>query len=1059
MKTHLTGIRCFAALGPAIFLMSLGHGAVASAAETLSLAGQWRFRLDEKNQGLAEQWYAGVLPAPNAGRGQIPLPGTTDEAKAGRPNTEKPTLAGPYRTNVYTGAAWYQRDVEIPAGWKSKRVTLFLERVRWTSQVWLDGRPIGDAQDSLIAPHVYDLGVGIAPGKHTLTIRVDNTVKYQLGIFVSALFGGTPTDMNGIVGKIELRATGPAAIDDVQVYPDVEHKLARVRVHISNATSKPGHGEIRAHLGPYPSSMTLAHKCHDVSWDERGGQAEFDLPLGRQARMWDEFSPALYQLYVSLVVNGEGAGDRTVIFGMRQFGIRGTQFTINGRPVFLRGTLECAVFPLTGYPPTDVAAWQRIYRIIKSYGLNFMRFHSWCPPEAAFAAADVEGVMLQVEGPIANVEVGKDAPRDAFVEAEFKRMVRVYGNHPSFCLMTLGNEYGGSDKLLSHWIDMLKQEDPRHLYASPSCGQLTANRQFTEGMPRGIHGPGTDADFAGAMAKLDRPQIIHEVGQWTFYPNFDEMRKYTGVLAAKNFEMVRDDLAAKYMLDLAPRFFQATGNQAVLLYKEEIEVLLRSAGCAGFSLLDLHDYPMQGTALVGPLDRFWDSKGFVAPQTHREYCGATVPLLRMKKRTFTSDETFSATVDVAHFGPKDLRHAQPEWSIRDGNRTEVASGSLPAVDLRTGKVTALGAIRTSLAKAPAPCELSVRVALKDTPFVNQWEIWVYPAGPSPQAPADVMVSREWDEATKEALAAGKKVVFFPRQHVGRSLPGSFLPVFWSPVWFPTQQPNTMGILCDPRHPLFARFPTEFYSNWQWYDLLQHSRSVILDETPASFRPTVQVIDNFARNHKLGNVFEARVGNGRLLVCTIDLLGHLDERPAARQFLASLYRYVASEQFRPSEALDAAMLDQLFVYSNTLLKLEAKVVQADSEDREHQNVAANAIDGNADTFWHTRWGEKDDPLPHYLVIDLGRPVRLRGITYLPRQDQANGRIRDAEIYCSLTPKDWGKPAAAVRWDASAQLQTVRFRQPVEARYLKLLVKSTANGPFAAVAELDVILADR
>jgi hypothetical protein len=154
-----------------------------------------------------------------------------------------------------------------------------------------------------------------------------------------------------------------------------------------------------------------------------------------------------------------------------------------------------------------------------------------------------------------------------------------------------------------------------------------------------------------------------------------------------------------------------------------------------------------------------------------------------------------------------------------------------------------------------------------------------------------------------------------------------------------------------------------------------------------------------------------------------------------------------------------MLDQLFVYSNTLLKLEAKVVQADSEDREHQNVAANAIDGNADTFWHTRWGEKDDPLPHYLVIDLGRPVRLRGITYLPRQDQANGRIRDAEIYCSLTPKDWGKPAAAVRWDASAQLQTVRFRQPVEARYLKLLVKSTANGPFAAVAELDVILADR
>ncbi len=161
----------------------------------------------------------------------------------------------------------------------------------------------------------------------------------------------------------------------------------------------------------------------------------------------------------------------------------------------MRGTLECAIFPLTGYPPTDVAAWRRIYRIIKSYGLNFMRFHSWCPPEAAFAAADQEGVMLQVEGPIANIDVGADARRDAFIEAELLRMVRAYGNHPSFCLMTLGNEYGGTDELLSRWIDMLEREDPRHLYSSPSCGQLTANRQFTEGMPRGIHGPGTDADF------------------------------------------------------------------------------------------------------------------------------------------------------------------------------------------------------------------------------------------------------------------------------------------------------------------------------------------------------------------------------------------------------------------------------------------------------------------------------------------------------------------------------------------------------------------------------------
>ena len=304
--------------------------------------------------------------------------------------------------------------------------------------------------------------------------------------------------------------------------------------------------------------------------------------MGKNPRLWDEFSPALYELTVSMTAksaNRTFADQQTVTFGMRKFATRGTQFTMNGRPVFLRGTLECAIFPLTGYPPTDVPSWQRIYRIIKSYGLNFIRFHSWCPPDAAFAAADLEGVMIQAEGPQANIPAGVDKQRDAFIEQELLRIIRTYGNHPSFCLMTLGNEYGGSDAVLSHWVDMLIKEDPRRLYSSASSAQITANRQFTErGRPRGVQGPGTDMDFREAYAKEDRPLIGHEIGQWTFYPNFDETKKYTGVLAAKNFDLVRDDLAAKHLLDLAPRFVQATGRHAVLLYKEEIEILMRTPG-------------------------------------------------------------------------------------------------------------------------------------------------------------------------------------------------------------------------------------------------------------------------------------------------------------------------------------------------------------------------------------------------------------------------------------------------------------------------------------------------
>jgi hypothetical protein len=692
--------------------------------EPISLAGQWRFVLDPNKEGVEQQFFNRELPQ------RISLPGSTDEAKLGVPNPDKPNLDGLYRLNEYEGQAWFQRDIQIPAAWQGKRVSLFLERTHWVTTVWVDGELVG-TQDSLIAPHVYDLGINLKTGAHRLTICVDNTRKIDLGRFVSINYAGTQTNWNGLIGKLELRAKDPVSAADVKVYPDVGRKMAKVTVLISNVTGRPASGKLVLRAsGPAGAGNPPALEVNFTAAEPQT-LVTAELPMGIDVRLWDEFSPALYELTVSMYASSTRQRfiDRqTVTFGMRKFATRGTQFTLNGRPVFLRGTLECAIFPLTGYPPTDIPSWQRIYRILKSYGLNFIRFHSWCPPEAAFAAADIEGVMVQAEGPQANIPAGLDKQRDAFMEQELLRMIRTYGNHPSFCLMTLGNEYGGSDAVLSHWVDMLIKEDPRRLYSSASSAQVTANRQFTErGRPRGVQGPGTDVDFREAIAKEDRPLIGHEIGQWTFYPNFDEIRKYTGVLAAKNFELVRDDLAAKHLLDLAPQIVQATGRHAALLYKEEIEILLRTPGHAGFSLLDLHDYPGQGTALIGVLDPFWDSKGFVAPETHRQYCGPTVPLLRMKKRTFTTEETFAAEADIAHFGPEDIANAQPVWSIRDEAGREVAAGSLAARAVPTGKLTSLGTFSASLAKVPAPAKLTVRLQLAGTAFANDWDIWVYPA--------------------------------------------------------------------------------------------------------------------------------------------------------------------------------------------------------------------------------------------------------------------------------------------------------------------------------------------
>ena len=897
---------------PALLVMSVlctvalagdGHQKSTPAAETVSLAGDWRFEIAGTNSESC----------PTTLSKQIRLPGTIDDARLGPPNTNAPTLAGPWRLSDYAGPAWYQREIEIPAGWAGKRVTLFLERCRWVTTVWLDDKKIG-SQDSLIAPHVYDFGTGVAPGKHRLTICVDNTMKIFLGCINSALFGGTWGNMNGIIGRIELAATPPVWLDAVQVYPDVDKKTARVVVKIGNATGKAGSGE-----------MKIGEKTITADWDQKGGQAELEVDMAG-AKLWDEFSPNLTELTVAL-----GDHQRTVRFGMRKFAMRGTQFTLNDRTIYLRGTVENSVFPLTGYPPMEVESWRKIFQIVKSYGLNFVRFHSWCPPEAAFTAADLEGVLMQAEGPMANASPGKEAKTDAFMVAEHQRMVDAYGNHPSFCLMALGNEFRGgkgggkggekeadkgTDKigvLMSDWLNRLMQRDPRHLYSEATARLWTTNRQWTELYEgRGIFGDGTERDLSDIVAKEPRPILGHEIGQWAYWPDPREIAKWTGVMALKNFEMVHEDLKKKHLIEQEAQFVEACGKFSTLLYKEEIEVLLRTPGYGGFSLLALNDYPTQHTAIVGPLDAFWDSKGFITPEAFRRFCSDTVPLLRMPKRCYTSDENFEATAQVAHYGPADLADAQADWKIADAQGREVAAGKWPSLTVPTGKVTGLGAIKASFANVKTPGKFTVTVSLAGTKFANDWEIWVYPAKPAPEPVGGVEVFSKWD-AARHALAQGKRVIFCPGStKPERLLPGSFLPVFWSPFLAKKASHNMkiFGVLCDPRHPLFAQFPTEMHSNWQWYDLMEHSRLFVLDDTPADYRPLVQVIDNFARNHKLGAVFEAQVGSGQLLVCGFDVLSQ-KKSPSMQQFLRSLYAYASSADFKPAANISPEMLEKIF----------------------------------------------------------------------------------------------------------------------------------------------------
>jgi hypothetical protein len=926
---------------------------------SIPLAGTWQFRLDPDNVGVTEAWYAKALDD------TVTLPGTTDENQKGifKSEAREDRLS---RLWYWKGPAWYQKRVTVPDAWADKRVTLLLERSKHT-RVWVD-ETFCAWEDTLSAPQVFDVTEPMMPGDHTITILVDNAKLPPVGPS-HAVDERTQTNWNGIVGKIELQATDPVWLDDVQVYPDVQKKEVRVRVLIGNITGKTFAGQIAMACKSTDGVKTSGFKTQTVGvkGGAKGCVVEFNCQTGESLPLWDEFQPALLRLTLSLRASTEDeafSDSHSVSFGMRSFATQRNQFTVNGRPTFLRGKLDCCFFPLTGYAPMDKAGWLRVLSIARSYGINHYRFHSWCPPRAAFEAADQLGMYLQPELP--NKRSAFNAPENQeaayhnidrldvkgtdtkvslydYGKREGELILKAYGNHPSFAMFTLGNELGrtqGMYDLVTHF----RQTDPRHLYA-----QGSGNMHWNPSLPHGddfwvtnktaktlpVRGaffqgdypnphiehasPSTLVDFSDSIAGVPVPVLSHENGSFQVSPDFREIPKYTGVTRARNLEIFRERLQDAGMLDQAQDFVRASGALSVICHREDIEACLRTNGLGGFQMLDIQDFPGQGTALVGILNVFMESKGLITPAAWRQFCCETVPLLRMKKYTWTADETFVGRVQVAHYGPADLADARVTWQVTDSKGGEIQRGAFDPTTIEQGQVCELDMFALPLQTIAAPQKLTVMLAIDDSPYHNQYCVWVYPSRVDTEAPRGVMVTRSFQaEATERKLAQGGRVLLLPElDGLPHTVPGGFQTDFWSPMFHAAAEkrglppaPGTLGFICDPNASALARFPTEFHSDWQWWHLVKNSRPIKFDGTPDAYRPIVQVIDNFVRNSKLGLIAETRVGKGKLLICAIDLLAHQD-KPEARQLLHSLLRYAGSRKFAPKVEIRVELLNKLF----------------------------------------------------------------------------------------------------------------------------------------------------
>ena len=923
--------------------------------QSLSLAGEWKFKIDSLDQGVKDKWYEDL-----AGEETVRLPGSMAENRKGNEVTLKTDWTGEivdrsYFTDIkyeryrqpgnikipfwlkpvkyYKGVAWYQKDVDFPSEWDGKNIILYLERPHWESTVFINGAKAGSA-NSLAVAHQYNITSLLGPGKNHISIRIDNRVVIPVGINSHSISDHTQSNWNGIAGEISLKATSKTFIRDIRIYPDVQGKKAKIIVAIANNANAAFKGdvEIQAETQNSASPLKLNWKKVQVNTNSADLQLVIDYPMGDNVRLWSEYKPSLYKLSVNLK-NEDGKVIDTLSqdFGMRDFKAKGTRFEVNGHQVFLRGTLECCIFPLTGYPPTDIKSWMHVLKTFRDYGLNTVRFHSWCPPEAAFIAGDRLGMYFQIEcSSWANsgTSIGDGGIIDEYIYREGDRILEAYGNHPSFCMLAYGNEPAGNDqnaylgKLLTYW----KAKDNRRVYTSAAGWPVIPENDYNnnpdpriqhwgEGLNSIINreAPQTEFDYHDIISKYSIPTVSHEIGQWCVYPDYKEISKYTGVLKPTNFEIFRESLTENGMGDQAEAFLMASGKLQALCYKADIEAALRTQGFAGFHLLQLHDFPGQGSALVGILNPFFESKGYIKPEEFRMFCNETVPLVRLKKMTYLNNEIFSAPVEIAHFGEVPIEKPEVICQVSNENGDIIHKEIFTKDRIEIGNCSSIGLYQMDLSDLKKAQRLTLEVAISNTLFKNSWDFWVYPAKQQ-TGNASVLITDDLNPEAIAKLKEGGSVLLLDFGKIGKEKGAQvaigFSSIFWNTAWTNNQPPHTLGILCDPKHPVFKDFPTEFHSNWQWWDPVSHSQVMILDGFPTALRPLIQPIDTWFTNRRLALAFETKTAGGKLMVCSIDLKNISDDRIVSKQLLISVLNYMNSQSFDPQVEVDINKIREL-----------------------------------------------------------------------------------------------------------------------------------------------------
>lgn len=877
------------------------------------LSGEWEVFLDESKKDAIPEKYPD----------RINLPDSTSNAGLGRLNTE---IEYGCLTDLhkFEGFAWFRRTINISGEMAEHGLTLFLERSRKT-RVYLDGKLVS-GYCSLCTPHRCDLA-GTSAGIHELVICVDNT-DYPTG-------GGhltsrdTQTNWNGIVGRIELQSYC-AYPEYIYAVPDPEKRTLHVRAEIKGAAC--GTAELRV----YDTVQEYGSATAPVSADK---PLECDIQLAESTPLWSDSDPAPLKLELTI------GGDRfTVTTGLRRMTSNDRTLLINGRQTFLRGKHDGLVFPQTGYMPTDVDSWLKFFETLGEYSINHVRYHTCCPPDAAFEAADILGIYLQPELPFWGTVPDEFGAEHEFLREEGWRMLREFGHHPSFVMMSMGNELWGSKERLNELISGYKSQFPDKLYAGGSNNfqfvpcvleqedffsgvRLGANRLIrgsyamcdapqghiqTE-RPNSLHNYDPLIDEAAALGgtqiidengeimiqygtemkkvkaeswdniSVHVPVISHEVGQYAVFPDFDEIKDYTGPVRHEAYAAYRKGLEESGMLHRWRDFFHASGALAVDCYRRDIEAALRSSMMSGFQLLDIQDFPGQGVATVGILNAHMKSKGLVTPEEWRRYCAETVVLAELDRFVYSAADEIQCGLVVSSTEPG-FSADKVDWELTVGN-TVVDSGSSEIIE-RNGRLRRAKSISFTIGcDKPVTANLHISV---ENEAENNYTLYIYPNIEVEITENSISCGDRRIALTSDKSIAKRGGALYIPELGEDSLPGEYCTDFWCYGMFRSISESmgkpvptgTLGLLIDNKSELLADFPCDSFTTPQWYEIVSHSRCADLSGT--KIEPEVWVIDNPERRKRLGLLYRQ---DG--MVCCTSRLWEIADRPEVKWFAYSL----------------------------------------------------------------------------------------------------------------------------------------------------------------------------